>query len=324
MSQRLRRLLTSLTSSSAKGCSSGPECKCCAAIRRAREAALFDPLPEYCSPLTPGVQLVNLSHSEDGRNLQVELGNDWPRMFAGLPLAGEGLVMTRNEAAILGRNMKYPALSVTSGGSKGASGEGGLWLNFRGFGSARALHQRRETGHLLGVELADEMGRMVHRFTLTAQSDMDEFFAWVRLHQACSANEPTVWTEMSEAPALDLGNTVRHCDGDALVSVVAACVDRALPLRATVRGEAVTQRAEFTPRALQPSDEWWFASDDATGLHFQPELFASVAVELQVRDNGETCVAVRAVGEDNATALILESGSVVAEDAWRTLLEATA
>jgi hypothetical protein len=36
------------------------ECKFCAALHRARELELFDSMPELCSPLTPGVQLVNL------------------------------------------------------------------------------------------------------------------------------------------------------------------------------------------------------------------------------------------------------------------------
>ena len=65
------------------------------ALHRARELELFDPLPELCSPLTPGVQLVNLSSSDHGQILHVHLGRHWKRMFEQLPLIGEGLVMTR-------------------------------------------------------------------------------------------------------------------------------------------------------------------------------------------------------------------------------------
>ena len=73
MIQRFRRSFTALSSPTTKGCGTGPECPCCAAIRHARDSALFDPLPELCSPLTPGVQLVNVSHSDDGRNVRVDL-----------------------------------------------------------------------------------------------------------------------------------------------------------------------------------------------------------------------------------------------------------
>lgn len=324
MTQRFRRSFTALSSPTTKSCGPGPECPCCAAIRQARESALFDPLPELCSPLTPGVQLVNVCHSDDGRNVRVDLSEDWARMFGQLTGMGMGLVMTRNAAAILGRSMSYPALNITSGGSKGACGEGGLWLDFRQLGAARAVHLRRETGHMFGVEFADETGHVVHRFTLTPQSEMDEFFAWVRLHQACTAHQPARWLDEEEPASLETAETMRQCDGGALVSVVAACLDRAVPLRVTVRGAAATQRAEFIPRMLRPSDEWWFASDDVTGLHFQPDLVTNVRIEQQPRSDGEGQIALRATVADGATALILEAARGAAEDAWRTLLEATA
>ena len=57
------------------------ECKFCAALHRARELELFDSMPELCSPLTPGVQLVNLSYSHQGQMLRVDLGGHWKRMF---------------------------------------------------------------------------------------------------------------------------------------------------------------------------------------------------------------------------------------------------
>jgi putative heme degradation protein len=307
MTQRFRRSFTPLTSPTTKTCAPGPECPCCAAIRHARQSALFDPLPGLCSPLTPGVQLVNVGHSDDGRDVRVDLSEDWARMFGQLTGMGLGLVMTRNAAAILGRSMPYPALNITTGGSKGAGGDGGLWLDFRQLGAARAVHMRRETGHMFGVEFADEAGHVVHRFTLTPQSEMDEFFAWVRLHQACTAHPPARWLDEEEPPLQDAAETMRQCDGGALVSVVAACLDRAVPLRVTVRGAAATQRAEFVPKMLRPSAEWWFASDDVTGLHFQPDLVTNVSIEQQPRDEGEGRTALRAMVEDGSTALILEA-----------------
>ncbi|MDB6153250.1 MAG: hypothetical protein JWL90_1703, partial [Chthoniobacteraceae bacterium] len=198
MIQRFSRSFPGFTSAIAKKCGNEPEWQCCALIQRTRELALFDPLPEWCSPLTPGMQLVNISHSEDGRHLRVNLGTDWARMFEHLVVAKAGLLMTRNAVAILERRMKYPALSVTSGGGKGASGHGGLWVNFGRLDAARAVHMREKTGHLFGVEFANAAGQIVHRFTLTKESDMDEFFAWARLHQACAAHPAASWLEETE------------------------------------------------------------------------------------------------------------------------------
>jgi hypothetical protein len=119
-------------------CGEDAECKYCATLRQARELELFDQLPELCSPLTPGVQLVNLSHSNNGQLLYANLGRQWKRMFEQLPLVGDGLVMTRNEVAILGRRMTFPELAFTAHEIKGASEQGGLWFDFRLLGAARA------------------------------------------------------------------------------------------------------------------------------------------------------------------------------------------
>jgi hypothetical protein len=180
-----------------KACGQDAECKFCAALRRARELEVFDPMPELCSPLTPGVQLVNLSHSYDGQMLSVNLGGSWKRMFEQLPLIGEGLVMTRNEAAILGRRMTFPELAFTIHGTKGASGQDGLWFNFQAFAAARAVHLRCESGHIFGAEFADPEGCTIHRFTTTPASNLEAFLGWVRLHQACSGHR-SAWLPTEE------------------------------------------------------------------------------------------------------------------------------
>src|ERR1700722_12707510 len=169
-----------------KACGQDAECKFCATLRRAREVELFDPLPELCSPLTPGLQLVNLSYSHDGRQINAKLTIHWKRMFEQLPLIGEGLVMTRNEAAILGRRMTFPELAFTTHGIKGASEQGGLWFDFRSLGGARAEHLRCESGHIFGLEFDSADGQTINRFTALPSSDLDLLFGWVRLHQACS------------------------------------------------------------------------------------------------------------------------------------------
>src|ERR1700722_3561377 len=107
-------------------------------------------------------------------------------MFEQLPFIGAGLVMTRNEAAMLGRRMTFPELAFTAHGIKGASEQGGLWFDFRSLDAARAVHLRSVSGHIFGVEFADGAGRTIHQFTPMPSSNLDMFFGWVRLHQRCS------------------------------------------------------------------------------------------------------------------------------------------
>jgi putative heme degradation protein len=308
----------------ARDCGTGEECKCCAAAWRAREQALFDPLPEWNSPLTPGIQLTNISHSDDGANLQVDLSRDWTRMFEQLPSIGSVLVMTRNAGAILGRRMIYPALMTTRGRAKAASCEGGLFIEFRNLERALAMHLRRETGHVFGVEFSDHSGKVIHRFTLTPASDMDEFFGWVRLHQVCRADRiAPLREEEGHAWHRERAFHWRECDGDTLTSIIAASADRAVPVRATVRSSAVTQIAEIKPLSLQPSDDWWFLSDDESGLHFHPGHFVQITLEQHVAEHGERRAVLRAVTEDGISTLLLEAAGRESEGAWRNVLETT-
>lgn len=309
----------------ASDCNFGEECKCCAAASRARQESLFDFLPKWNSPLTPGIQLANISHNSDGTNLNVDLSSDWARMFEQLPPIGSALVMTRNNGAILGRRMVYPTLMTTSGGAKAASCEGGLFIEFRNLAKARAIHLRRQTGHVFGVEFSDHAGKVIHRFTLTPASEMDEFFAWVRLHQLCSAHRAApVLEEEVQAWHRERAFHWRECDGTTLTSIIATSVDQAVPLRATVRSSAVTQRADIKPHSLQPSDDWWFLSDDEAGLHFNPALFVQITMEQHVAEHGERRAVLRAVTEDGASALLLEAAGRASEGAWRNVLETAA
>ena len=244
-----------------EACGGNVKCKFCATLHRARELEPFDPLPQLCSPLTPGVQLVNLRYSDDEQILHVHLGRDWKRMFEQLPLIGEGLVMTRNEAAILGRRMTFPELAFTTRGTKGASGQGGLWFDFRALGAARAVHLRCDSGHIFGIEFADDAGATIHRFTATKASNLDNFLGWVRLHQGCSG-----CGSAAGEPGGRLDGPVNG--GGALVPLFAACCEDRLSIQATVHTSAVVQRACFIPQSLQAMDDWWFVSDDLVGLHF--------------------------------------------------------
>ncbi len=278
-------------------------------------------LPEWSSPLTPGIQLSNLSYSHDKLTLRAELGNDWPRMLGQLPGVGEGLMMTRNEAAILGRRMTYPKLEPTSSITKGANAEGGLWVNFRALGGAHALHTRREGGHIFGMELKDSQGRMVHRFTLTQESDLNEFCGWVRLHQECEAHVPD-WICGMQEPAIESSFSpgIEYGGGSEIIeSLIAACMEKEICLCATVRTPSVTQRASFVPASLRPTDGWWFASNDEVGLHFRAELLPHLSIENM--SNGGL-PALRCATNEDACMLRLELGDPGQAAAWRKNIHA--
>jgi hypothetical protein len=299
-----------------EGCGRDAKCKFCATLHRARELELFDPLPELGSPLTPGVQLVNLSHSGDGQILHVRLGRHWKRMFEQLPLIGEGLVMTRNEAAILGRRMTFPELAFTTRGTKAASGPGGLWFDFRSFSAARAVHLRCEFGHIFGIEFADAAGATIHRLTATKASNLDNLLGWVRLHQACSGR------------GCAAGEQERRLNGPAhgggcLVPIFTACREHQLRVQATVHTSAVVQCAHFIPQSLQAVEDWWFASDDLVGLHFCTTEFTHAEIARQLNGHGPRLLL---YSHQNAAepALVLESSDGRQAINWSALLHSMA
>lgn len=301
-------------------CGEDAECKYCATLRQARELELFDQLPELCSPLTPGVQLVNLSHSNNGQLLYAKLGRQWKRMFEQLPLVGDGLVMTRNEVAILGRRMTFPELAFTAHEIKGASEQGGLWFDFRLLGAARAVHLRGESGHLFGVEFADGAGLPIHRFNLTPSSDLSLFLSWVRLHQGCLGDldgcAPVGHDDTSpESQALESTGGV-----DAMVSMLTKCCECRFGVRATVHTGAVVQRVHFVPQSVQAIGDWWFAADETVGLHFCSAKFGAANTSLQRNDSGPRLL-LYGPTDSLKPALVLEPGDESQAATWCELLE---
>jgi len=282
----------------------------------ATELGGWDCLPQWRSPLTPGVQLECVSYDREERTLLVELGHDWMRMLRQLSAAGEGLVMTRNEAAILGQRMVYPSPGVARN-----LAEGELWVDVRQFGAAHALHRRRETGHVFGVEFKDHAGNIVHRHTLTPESDLDEFCGWVRLHQACVV-ERAEDVPMSEPEERPPGSEVSWREPFAprgLESLLSACGERGLWIKVAVAAAGVTQRAMLQPGAVKPLEDWWFASDDEVGLHFCPDGFGRASIEYHsVRGQSVPVVCASTAGE--AAALVLGPADAGQLDSWRQLL----
>jgi hypothetical protein len=237
-------------------------------------------------------------------------------MFEQLPLIGAGLVMTRNEAAILGRRMIFPELAFTTRGTKGASGQGGLWFDFRALSAARAVHLRCESGHIFGIEFADLDGVTIHRFTATKASNLDNFLGWVRLHQACSGRGSATGEpgRRSDAPATG---------GDALVSLFDACCEQRLKVQATVHTSAVVQRAHFIPQSLQAVEDWWFVSDDLVGLHFCAAQLTHARIDRRLNGR-EPRLLFRGHPDDPEPALVLELSDETQAVTWCELLHCIA
>lgn len=317
MIHRFCRPFTEVSSTSENAGAKNVECEFCAALRRARELEVFDPLPQLCSPLTPGVQLANLSY--DGQMLRAELGIQWKRMFEQLPLIGEALVMTRNQAAILGRTMTFPELAFTAHGYKGASERGGLWFDFRTLGDARAVHLRSPSGHIFGIDFADEAGRLVHRFTATPWSNLDAFFGWVRLHQACSEHGRARPASNADDRAAGGHGTDQPGGPSALLSIMAACCEHRLRLRATVRTNAVIQCAQFIPQQLRSIADWWFAYDDTVGLHFCPLEISHTKSATHLEEDGSRLV-LYCQTDSQRPSLVLESDDERQAATWCDLL----
>jgi hypothetical protein len=323
MSHRFDRSLIEVSPTTTETCGKNLECKLCSALRRARERELFDPLPQLCSPLTPGVQLVNLSYTYDGRMLCVRLGNDWMRMFRHLLLIGDGFVITCNETANIGQCMTYPELAFANRGARGASVRGGLWIDFRTLGAARAVHLRCDSGHILGVEFADVSGHTIHSITATPLSDLDQLLAWVRLYQACS--EPSRESSKAEKHDTAGGNDdmERVVSTDAILCILAACCERRLAVKATVLSSAVIQRNQFIPQSLEALGDWWFASDNIVGLHFRPSQFACAKIATQPNELAPRLLLYSRTNTDKP-ALVLDSSDTSQAVTWSELLHSNA
>lgn len=298
-------------------CRQAAGCKCCEAIRRARECAPFDLFPEWRSPLTPGIQLVNLSRSEDRRTLRVDLGRDWRRMLAQLSMVGTGLLVTRNAATGL---RERRACRPTDAAPGAAAGPHSLCFDVAEFSIARATHSRWETGNLFGVEFCDGEGKAVHGFKLIPESDFDVFFDWVRLHQACSVDDPEPLPYPVSAPAKERMIGSRVSDPGAVISVLAACCERLVAIEATIYTRGVQHRATFTPDALEREDHWWLVSDEVTGLHFDPALFTRVVVE-ELESSG---FRLRCETEEFECAMRLGAGADTPRETWNEILRTLA
>jgi hypothetical protein len=91
-------------------------------------------------------------------------------------------------------------------------------------------------------------------------------------------------------------------------------------VRVTVHTTAVVQRAHFIPQSLQAIGDWWFACDDAVGLHFCTGQFTHAKIATPLTERGPRLLLYCQADADKP-ALVLESGDESQGVAWRRLLE---
>ena len=121
------------------------------------------------------------------------------------------------------------------------------------------MHLRCESGHIFGVEFVDVTGHTIHRFTAAPASNLDVFLSWVRLHQSCSEHR-SVWLQVKEEDNSVDSHVIDPISGaGTILSILVACCERRLGVRATVHTSGVVQRAHFIPQSRQAIGDWWFS-----------------------------------------------------------------
>lgn len=247
-----------------------------------------------------------------GPRMEISLHDHWPQMLYGLRAWGECLVITRNGSAVLGQTREYPELRFSHDYIHARSPEDTFDIDFPPFHSARMVIEERGDSFAYFAEFLDARGDVLHKVCTTAGSDLGQMVIWTEFHQG--------FPRPAEAPMAALAHRWRRVQqrhwfgieeadevqGNALSLLLLEARKRRFPVRLMTGNEGVVQAAIMTPHRLAPSGGWMFASDDATGLHYDPETFESVVVhhlpELQDHppvsvlkcfdDRGDLCLAV--------------------------------
>ena len=268
------------------------------------------------------MESISLCRNLGGGDLPASLGGEWRRLLSQLSALGPGVRSCRNEAATLCSSGAYPALHFPARfPGKASNSEAGLWLDSRGLGGARVVHSKQGRANFVSVEFSDTAGRVVHGFDLTPDSDLNAFRKWVRIYQSCRLPVPSKCTgEENSEPAETIGHAAKSGDPGLVLVILKECLRRGIALRVTVSAGPVTQRAVFTPRSLQPVDDWWFASDEAVGLHVRSERIAQVRVTPALGEQYFAAPALYAETVIGAPALILELGNQAQAGEWNAIV----
>jgi hypothetical protein len=104
------------------------------------------------------------------------------------------------------------------------------------------------------------------------------------------------------------------------VSILAACCEGSLSVRATVQTTAVVQSAHFIPQSLRPLGEWSFVCGDGVGLNFCPAQLTHARIAAQPYECGPRVLFYSGAATDKP-ALVLEPGDGKQEAAWQQLLK---
>ena len=294
-----------------------PLCRCCAALAVAREQSLFDPHPCWHSPLTPGVQRINLSHSADGREIWAALSTDWPRMFAQLPSVGAVQAVTFGTGAILSRRLRRVHFAPAKNAVECVGDGGRLCLDFERFAFAQAVHLRRAAGHSFGVEFMDAEGETLHTLMLTHDSDFDTFFAWDRLHQACDSDPVLSFAVAAPCYAEHPVSAWLPCSRQNFTAALEASITRATPFRASVANAAATQVLDLVPTHFIQDGGWTTICDGLNCLHLRHDLLARRVEDSQGQEASPAGATFGIVGADGRSSFLLQSVSSVATNEWR-------
>ncbi len=247
-------------------------------------------------------------------------------MLATLTALGEVLVVTANPGAILGARRVYPAMDFDIGTRHGQSVDGALDAEFVPWNEALAVCHEHENGSTHAVEFRDAAGAVLHKVCLTDRSARDVFVEWVEHHQAIGESQ------MPPDPLRSRWSTVqrRHWfDYDEIELLPATSVERVLhcaaaqkrAVRVIVGNEGMVHGADLAPRCLHARRQWLFASDDDTGLHFDPcELRETLLHRVPAAGGRPSALTLKAFTDDGLLRLALAAPRHESETTWTNFL----
>jgi len=233
----------------------------------------FVPDRGLASPLTAGILPENLRFPAEG-GLGVALWDQWAAMLRELRGVGKLLVITRNEAAVIGHYRSYPDLAFCAGEERFAHG-GGMAVDLGYWHRAQAREERHPDGYAYSVEVVDARKNPLHKVCLTVESDLPRFLEWVQNHQAAvflTPPLPVAGAEPASSPMADRGGAVR--------SLLHALMENELPVRVAVGNEGLSQSHAFVFQEMREMGEWVFCAEAEAGCHFRPAAVADLVLEM--------------------------------------------
>jgi putative heme degradation protein len=264
-----------------------------------------------------------------GTRMEMHLWTEWPQMLADLPALGITLAVSRNASAVLGRKGVYPDLEFSCDGLHARSGSGSFDIDFPPWHSPLAVAEERAGGFAHFVEFRDVCGEVMHKVCLTERSRGETFVHWVQQHQSIGT-EPfrageipsQRWHTVQQRHSLGIEEADDVGDSAVLLELLQAAIDRQVAIRLIAGNEGVVQSANMSPKRVHPSGGWMFASDDESGLHFNPASISSVIVHhLPAMPNHPAESVLKCFDEHGALCLAVAAPCPCAIPGWNDLLQ---